>query len=271
MAWIFDTYSMNQGYSVLGVVTGKPLAIGGSVGREEATGRGVVFCLREALRRRGQALEGADASRCRASATSARTSRGSRPRPARRSSPSPTRRGGRYDAGRHRRRRRARPQARRAAARRARAAATRSRTTSCSQLAGRRARAVRARAGAHRAQRRARAGALIVLEGANGPTTPAADEILEAKGVMVVPDILANAGGVVVSYFEWVQGLQEYFWTEEEVNERLHRHRHARVRRDVGAARAAGRLAAAGRLRHRHQPRRRGERDPRPVPLVWSC
>ena len=58
MAWIFDTYSMNQGHSVLGVVTGKPLAIGGSLGREEATGRGVVFCLQEALRRRGLALEG---------------------------------------------------------------------------------------------------------------------------------------------------------------------------------------------------------------------
>ena len=65
--------------------------------------------------------------------------------------------------------------------------------------------------------------ARIVLEGANGPTTPAADEILDAKGVVVVPDVLANAGGVVVSYFEWVQGLQEYFWTEDQVNERLHR------------------------------------------------
>ena len=61
----------------------------------------------------------------------------------------------------------------------------------------------------------------MIVEGANGPVTPAADEILEANGVLVLPDVLANAGGVVVSYFEWVQGLQEYFWKEDEVNARL--------------------------------------------------
>jgi glutamate dehydrogenase (NAD(P)+) len=63
--------------------------------------------------------------------------------------------------------------------------------------------------------------AKLIVEGANGPVTPAAEEILESNGTLVLPDVLANAGGVVVSYFEWVQGLQEYFWKEDEVNARL--------------------------------------------------
>ena len=65
--------------------------------------------------------------------------------------------------------------------------------------------------------------AKVVVEGANGPTTPAADDILHDKGVTVVPDVLANAGGVTVSYFEWVQDFSSFFWTEDEINARLER------------------------------------------------
>ncbi len=81
--------------------------------------------------------------------------------------------------------------------------------------------------------------AKVIVEGANGPLTPAADEILESNDVLILPDVLANAGGVVVSYFEWVQGLQEYFWKEDEVNARLNEIVTPRLRRDLGDLRTA--------------------------------
>jgi len=220
MAWIFDTFSMNQGYSVLGVVTGKPLAIGGSVGRGEATGRGVMFCLLEALRRRGEEIDGISVAVQGLGNVGGAFARLAAEAGAKVVAVSDST-GGRYDAN----------------GLDVAAVLLHKRTggsmtgfdggdaitndellqlpvdvlAPCALqqvLTDRNAERVRAR---------------IVLEGANGPTTPAADEILEAKGVLVVPDVLANAGGVVVSYFEWVQGLQEFFWTEEEVNARLHR------------------------------------------------
>jgi glutamate dehydrogenase (NAD(P)+) len=73
------------------------------------------------------------------------------------------------------------------------------------------------------AQNASRIKARLIVEGANGPITPDGDEVLETRKIFVVPDILANAGGVIVSYFEWVQGLQQFFWTEEEVNQNLER------------------------------------------------
>jgi glutamate dehydrogenase (NAD(P)+) len=218
MAWIFDTYSMNKGYSVLGVVTGKPLHVGGSVGREEATGRGAAFCVREALARRGRDVEGARVAVQgfgnvgynmaeileRSGATIVALS--------------DSRVGIHSEAGIdvH------------AAAAHKREAGTLSGfpgadevtneellVLPCDVLAPCALEQVLTSENADDVK------AAIVCEGANGPTTLEADDILNDRGVLVLPDVLANAGGVVVSYFEWVQGLQEYFWKEDEVNERL--------------------------------------------------
>jgi glutamate dehydrogenase (NAD(P)+) len=219
MAWIFDTYSMNQGYSVLGVVTGKPLAIGGSLGRADATARGAVFCLEEALKRSRQPVEGltvavqgfGNVGRGFARITS---ELGAKVVAISDSS------GGRFAAD-----------------------GLDVQAALAHKYAG--GKVVELDAGepisndelllldvdvlapcaleqAITGENADRVRARIVVEGANGPTTPAADEILEDSGVLVLPDILVNAGGVVVSYFEWVQGLQEYFWKEDEVNARLH-------------------------------------------------
>ena len=104
--------------------------------------------------------------------------------------------------------------------------------------------------------------ARFVVEGANGPTTPEADAIMAENGLLVVPDILANAGGVIVSYFEWVQDLQFYFWEEHEVNERLHRvitkayrdvaataKEHGCTLREAAMVLAVGRVVEAARVR----------------------
>jgi glutamate dehydrogenase (NAD(P)+) len=218
MAWIFDTYSMNQGHSVLGVVTGKPLAIGGSLGREEATARGCLFCLQEALKRLDLPLEGlriAVQGFGNVGAVLARFVAGQGATVVAISDSS----GGLHN-----------PNGLDIAA----AVACKrdggslrdlqggDRITNdelvvldCDVLAPCALEQVITEENADRVRAR------IVLEGANAPTTPLADEILDGNGVVVLPDVLANAGGVVVSYFEWVQGLQEYFWKEQEVNERL--------------------------------------------------
>jgi glutamate dehydrogenase (NAD(P)+) len=218
MAWIFDTYSMNKGYSVLGVVTGKPLTVGGSLGRVEATGRGAVYCVREAIRKRGERLAGlrvavqgvgnvgSNVARILAGdgativALSDSTSGIHNPD------------GIDVDAA---------LEHKREAGTLVGANGTEEITNEellvidCDVLAPCALEQVITRENADRVK------ASIVCEGANGPTTPEADQILDDRGVLVLPDVLANAGGVVVSYFEWVQGLQEYFWSEGEVNAKL--------------------------------------------------
>jgi glutamate dehydrogenase (NAD(P)+) len=219
MAWIFDTYSMNQGHSVLGVVTGKPLAVGGSLGREEATGRGVLFCLQEALRRRGLALDGLEVAVQGFGNVGAAFARMVAEAGAKVIAVSDTSGGCHNPDG---------IDVAAAIAHKRSGGALAELTggepitndellqVRCDVLAPCAFEQVVSEENADRVQAR------IVVEGANGPTTPTADEILESRGVLVIPDVLANAGGVVVSYFEWVQGLQEYFWKEEQVNERLH-------------------------------------------------
>ena len=218
MAWIFDTFSMNQGYSVLSVVTGKPLAVGGSLGREEATGRGVFFVLQETLAKKGLALEGqriAIQGFGNVGGVFAKfvVEAGAKVIAISDSSGGVANDGGLDIAA---------ALAHRAAGGRLADFAPGEQLSNeellalpCDILAPCAMELVlgEANAGAVKAK--------IVLEGANGPTTPAADAILEGNGVLVIPDVLANAGGVIVSYFEWVQGLQELFWTEDEVNGRL--------------------------------------------------
>ncbi|HEX2288165.1 MAG TPA: Glu/Leu/Phe/Val dehydrogenase [Gaiellaceae bacterium] len=218
MAWIFDTYSMNKGHSVLGVVTGKPLNLGGSLGRLEATARGSHYCIREAVKKQGRSLDGMrvavqgfgnvgsylakfvaeDGAKVVALSDSA---------------------GGVYNpngidvdlALAHKQE----------TGQLEGLKDTESITNDelllldCDVLAPCALEQVITADNADKIK------AKLICEGANGPTTPTADEILDERGIMVLPDVLANAGGVVVSYFEWVQGLQEYFWKEHEVNARL--------------------------------------------------
>ena len=218
MAWIFDTYSMNKGHSVLGVVTGKPLAIGGSLGREEATARGALYVLRGAARKRQLSLKGASVAVQGFGNVGSHLARFVAQDGATVVALSDSRGGVHNSDGID-----------------VDAALAHKRETGslgglqdtepisnddlllldCDVLAPCALEQVVAESNADRIKAR------IVVEGANGPLTPAADDILERNGVLILPDILANAGGVIVSYFEWVQGLQEYFWREEEVNAKL--------------------------------------------------
>jgi glutamate dehydrogenase (NAD(P)+) len=218
MAWIFDTYSMNKGHSVLGVVTGKPLTIGGSLGREEATARGATFCLESALGKKGRSMQGLRVAVQGFGNVGAFFAKFIAEQGATVVAISDTT-GGLYN-----------PNGIDVAA----AFVHKRGGGSISELKGGElitneelialdcdAFAPCALEQVVTAANADRVKARVIVEGANGPLTPAADEILEDNGVMILPDVLANAGGVVVSYFEWVQGLQEYFWKEDEVNARL--------------------------------------------------
>ncbi len=262
MAWIMDTYSMTKGTTTLGVVTGKPLALGGSKGRNAATARGVQFTLREACRAHKLALDGATVAIQ-----------------------------GYGNAGSH--------LADLLHAEGARIVAASDSGGGIHQPKGldpAKLRAHKERRGARVSLKTfkpgtpvtnaqllelpvdilvpaalenqitsvnaARVKAKIIAEAANGPTTPMADDTLFRRGRTVIPDILANAGGVTVSYFEWVQDFYSFFWEENEVDNRLEKYM-VRAYRDVAeqAARfkcslrdgayvlAVGRVAEATRVR----------------------
>ncbi|HEX5805799.1 MAG TPA: Glu/Leu/Phe/Val dehydrogenase [Macromonas sp.] len=220
MAWMMDTYSMNVGATTTGVVTGKPIPLGGSLGRQEATGRGVFIAAREAGHRLGLPLEGARVvvqGFGNVGGMAARLFQEAGARVIALQDHTATLHN---DAGID-------------------VPAALAHATATGGLAGLAGASPiseddfwclpceylvpAALEGQILPERAACLQARLVVEGANGPTTPAADDILRQRGIMVVPDVLANAGGVTVSYFEWVQDFSSFFWTEAEINQRLER------------------------------------------------
>ena len=218
MAWIMDTYSMHGGYSIPAVVTGKPLSIGGSEGRNDATATGVLFVTRRAAERAGISLKGARVSIQGYGNAGAIAARLFHNEGCKVVAVSDTR-GGIYNSAgldpaavmRHKQEQGSvinYPQADTIGVQDVL-------EVPCDILIPAATEGVITATNADRVQAR------IISEAANGPTTPAADKILFEKGITVVPDILANAGGVTVSYFEWVQDIQSFFWGVEEITQKL--------------------------------------------------
>jgi len=218
MAWIMDTYSMTKGYSTLGVVTGKPLSIGGSEGRNEATARGCLFVTEEACRVKKMSLRGSSVAIQGFGNAGSLAAKLFSEKKARVIAISDSR-GGVFNsrgidplkAMRYKERSGTvvgMPGT-------SRISNDDLLTMKCDILIPAALENVITLNNADQIK------AKIVAEAANGPTTPHADEVLARRGVLLLPDILANAGGVTVSYFEWVQDLQNFFWSESEVNAKL--------------------------------------------------
>jgi glutamate dehydrogenase (NAD(P)+) len=218
MAWILDTYSMMVGYQALGVVTGKPVSVGGSVGREEATGRGVMNILRKFLATQNKQFDGTRIAIQGFGNVGSHTARLLDARGAsviaitERSSGIFDESGIDVDAATKYYRENGTlldfPGA---------DTITNEELLTCDcdvLIPAAMESTIDATVAPH-------IRAHVVVEGANGPTTPEADAILREEGITVLPDILANAGGVTVSYFEWVQGLDNYFWDLKQVQDEL--------------------------------------------------
>ncbi|MDE3074007.1 MAG: Glu/Leu/Phe/Val dehydrogenase, partial [Chloroflexota bacterium] len=218
MAWMMDTYSMHAGHSVTGVVTGKPVMVGGSEGRADATGRGVVYTVEEALRRQSRGLDGLTVAIQGFGNVGSVTARLMEQGGAKVIAISDHSGGIHSSQGidvkhllRHKQ------ETGSVAGFKATEQLTNQELLElpCDVLVP----------GAYENQITAfnapRVKAKLIAEGANGPVTPEADAILNDRGIVVIPDILCNAGGVTVSYFEWVQDLQEFFWDEDEINAKL--------------------------------------------------
>jgi len=218
MAWIMDTYSQHKGHAVPGIVTGKPVDIGGTLGRREATGRGIGYIVEQAGNHLGKDLSKSSALVQGFGNVGLVTAR-ELGRLGVKVVGVSDRSGGIYNPKglpidrvvKHKQRNKKLAQ-----------------FSDGEKINGKEFLElpcdILVPSATEMQITQENAGALkcrLIVEGANGPTTLEADKILAKKGILVIPDILANAGGVIVSYFEWVQGLQNFFWTEDEVNKKL--------------------------------------------------
>jgi glutamate dehydrogenase (NAD(P)+) len=221
MAWVMDTYSQHKGHAVPGVVTGKPVAIGGTVGRREATGRGVVYTIIEAAKHLNMELLGATAAVQGFGNVGAVTAKELADVGVKIVAIS-DKSGGIYDP-------KGLPiqsvieHVTKKSKNFTLEGCPHGECISNAELLELKCDILAPAALGMQitAQNAPRLKCRLLAEGANGPTTLDADRILQEKGIFVIPDILANAGGVTVSYFEWVQDLQNFFWTEDEINTKL--------------------------------------------------